>query len=225
MDSLAGLTDSELGYAVVLSPTMGRDDRHRCLGGTLQEAFDDSLIETANNLGMVGSGLSERAVRSDQHSVVDVGCSVEPDTHHCPGHCLSGRVETGVLGQTDLGGQFAAVFPTYFLRHACGVFRSYALDDPDQKLREQVVPPRRELERDLFGGRFVVLGRSARPGPATPPAATVGHLEVVIGDEPIEMVPRNVGMNPEEWCDLSSSHRFRSLTDREVDATPGGVSQ
>ena len=70
-----------------------------------------------------------------------------------------------------------------------------------------------------------MLCRATGTGSATLGAVASGDLEVTVGDQSIQVVTGNVGMDVEEFGDLPSSNRFDCFTDGYVDAATGRIAE
>jgi hypothetical protein len=53
----------------------------------------------------------------------------------------------------------------------------------------------------------------------------MGHLEITVVGQAIEMMPGDVGVDREEFRDLGAGQSFRALAYREIDAPAGGITQ
>ena len=89
------------------------------------------------------------------------------------------------------------------------IVSSEALDDPQEQLGEQIVPSHRELHRNRFGGGFVVFRGPAGSRAGAPVDASSRHPEIAVGDEAIEMMSSDVGVDVEQLRDPGCGHRLR----------------
>jgi hypothetical protein len=96
------------------------------------------------------------------------------------------------------------------------------IEHPYQQLDQEVISPS-GVEGYSFGGGFVALGRSTRSGSGATRSPLMSHLEISVVGQAIEMMPGDVGVDREEFCDLGAGHSFRTLSNREIDAPAGGI--
>ncbi len=154
-----------------------------------------------------------------------LGAGFEADSGHCFRDRLNCRAETHVFRHADLRGELTSELHADLLRDLPPFFPVETLDDAKQQLRQQIVATGRELHRDLFGGRLVVLGRSSGAGALLARPTAMGHAEISVGHELVEVMACDVGVQVEDRRDLGGRHRFGRLTDGDVDAATRGIAE
>ena len=155
----------------------------------------------------------------------DVGRDSESDSRHGPDDCLDGPFVPGVIGGADLSGELATDLCPDLLCDLANVLWRNPIDDSYQHVRQNIVAVRGEVDVDLFGRHRVVLRWAAGTGPGAAVRAAMGHVEVPIGGEFVEMVPGDVRVDVEEFGDTGGAHGAGGLSDRDVDRPAGGVPQ
>jgi ATP-binding protein involved in chromosome partitioning len=137
----------------------------------------------------------------------------------------NGQLVSGVVGCADLRGQLPPVLASDVLGHSGDAVGRHTADDPDQQVDELVVAPGREVEVDPLLGHLVALGGSSRPRAAPSVPAPVGHLDVPLVGELVEMVASDVRVDAEDLGDATAGQGLGRLADGDVDGSPGRISE
>jgi len=224
-DDSALLSNSETRHAVSFVVAMRVDDRDGDLCCPLEEARDESLVELADDDGMVLRGLPKRAEPSHELVFTRLGLDLEADAHQRLGDGDCCCFVAGFVGESDLCSKLASVLATDLVGDLRSVLGSDAFDDAKKEFGEKVVASRRELHRHVLAGGFVVLRWTTctrtRPSRRSPS----GDLEVSVGDESVEVMASHVRMDIEQIGNLRGGYGLERLANRDVDPATSRVAE
>jgi len=151
-------------------------------------------IEGTNHLWVAGGSFSERTVGGEEHLSGGVGTHCESDSAHKFDQRRQNLFIPGVIGGANRGGKLLTIFAPNLFGDACNAVRLDPIENSHQEFDQQVISPSR-MERNSFGGRFVAFGGSPRSRSGSAAAPLMGHLEITIISQSIEMMASHIGVD------------------------------
>ena len=127
------------------------------------------------------------------------------------------------FGRCDASREAAAVVEANFFGERLGFGDRQLLEGAGEQRSEQVVAPRRKIQRVIELGHAVLLRRTS--GRARAVGATDRHYEVSTRGQLLEVVARHVGVELEPLGDLTRGDALGGVANQQVDVSPGRIAE